>query len=143
MSQRIFQLRSSIQYAGEANEVTALKVELFHDGTWIPFDLNVQTPGFLIFVYAIFTCQHLYLRVNAAESGILLDSASGQIVVGTSQDWNLEDIDVTFDCTAHTGLASAANIAYIIERMKACPVSLNIRKDVDIAAKVTIQLKHP
>jgi hypothetical protein len=138
MGQRIFQLRSLSHYQGDANEVTTLNIELLHDGVWEPFDLNVETAGFLIFVYAIFTCQHLYMRVNAAENGIVLNSAKGQIIVTTAEDWNLEGIEVAFECDMRLGNASPKTIAYIIERMKACPVSLNIRQDIEITARVTM-----
>ena len=138
MTQRIFQLRSLSHYNGEKNDVSTLNIELLHGDNWEPFDLNVETAGFLIFVYAIFTCQHLYMRVNAAENGIMLNSASGEIIVTTAEDWNLESIEVSYDCEVKSGDFSATTIDYIISRMKACPVSLNIRKDIEIDARVSM-----
>ena len=41
------------------------------------FDLNSGSAGFLIFVYAVLNCQHMYMRLNCAERGLLLDTAEG------------------------------------------------------------------
>ena len=132
MAQRNFRLRLSSRYQGEKNEVSMLNVELLHDGNWEPFTLDVETPGFLIFVYAIFTCQHLYLRANAAEHGIFLDSATGSINVTTNEDWQVETSTVEFNCQIRTGQADNSIIDHIISRMQACPVSLNIRPEIDV-----------
>lgn len=138
MGQRNFRLRLSSRYGEKDNAIESLQVAHFHDGEWAPFELGVTTPGFLIFVYAIFTCQHLYLRANAAENGLALDSASGAIEVTTSEAWQVEEIRVDFDCRLRNGEASDETIDYIISRMEACPVSLNLRQDLTFKTSVTM-----
>jgi len=66
MSERNFQMRLTCGYTEPENTVEHLNVEVLDEGTWKKFDLNTMTPGFDIFIYALFTCQHMYFRVNAA-----------------------------------------------------------------------------
>ena len=51
-------------------DVADLDVEHMAGGQWEAFDLGVTSPGFEIFVYAVFACQHMYMRVNCAERGL-------------------------------------------------------------------------
>ncbi len=81
-----------------------------------------------MFVYTLFTCQHLYLRTNCAEKGFMLRSAQGAIRVVTDEDWNLRVLDVEFSGVLDAGDPSEADIAYIIGRMRQCPVSRNIKE---------------
>lgn len=136
MAQRNFQLRLFSRYQGEKNVTSMLNIEQRRDAAWEPFILDVETPGFLIFVYSIFTCQHLYLRSNAAENSMLLDSSTGTIAVTADEDWHVESINVDFDCTIRSGQPTDAIIDHIISRMKACPVSLNIRPDIDVSLTI-------
>ncbi len=128
MDERYFQMRLVSQYEGSENNIADLSVEVFEDGAWQAFDLNTRSPGFLIFVYADFTCQHLYLRTNAAERGLILASAKGSIEMVTTEDWDLEKLQINFDVELANGKATSEDVDYIIERMKQCPVSRNIRK---------------
>ncbi|MDH3281925.1 MAG: hypothetical protein OEQ18_12480 [Gammaproteobacteria bacterium] len=128
MEQRVFELRLSSTLAGPENEPAYLHVEVLHDGTWEPLHLNVKTRGFLIFVNAAFICQHMYLRVNAAERGLLLDAVDGEFTMITSEDWLIRDIHASFQATLRSGHATEADIAFIVERMKACPVSRNLKE---------------
>ncbi len=129
MNERNFQMRMFSKYEESENTVTELEVELWEDEEWRTFDLNVRSPGFLIFVYADFTCQHLYLRTNAAERGLILESSRGSIHVVTSEDWDLEKVHVSFDAKLASGSATPEDFDYIIGRMKQCPVSKNLSKE--------------
>ncbi len=126
LEQRVFELRLSSKHDGPDNAVTDLNVELLTAEGWEPFELNVHTLGFLIFVYSAFSCQHLYLYKNAAERSLALASLAGSIRLTAGEDWMVHDIEVGFTGTLCAGEATADDIAFIIERMKNCPVSRNL-----------------
>jgi len=73
MNERHFQMRLHGQYQEPENSVASLRVEIFAEEEWQMFDLNSGSAGFLIFVYAMLSCQHLYMRLNCAERGLLLE----------------------------------------------------------------------
>lgn len=127
MNEHSFQMRLVSHYEGTENTVTDLAVEVLEEGQWKDLDLNSRSPGFVIFVYSVFTCQHLYLRTNAAEQGLLMDHANGSIHMITTEDWSLKKLHVRFDVTLVSGSASSDEADYIIGRMKQCPVSRNLR----------------
>jgi hypothetical protein len=138
MSEHNFQLRLRCAYAGDDNQPTALDVEHVVEGEWQPLDLNTRSPGFEIFVYAVFTCQHLYFRVNCAERGLQLDSAEGRIVVGTAADWAMDNLQVTFAGRLRSGKPAPGDIDFIVSRMQQCPVSRNIREVPGAETSVTL-----
>lgn len=105
-----------------------LAVEYLEEGEWDEFELDVWTPGFLSFVYAILSCQHLYLRINAAERGLVLASGEGHITLTASHDWDIETLRIHFDLVLRSGRPGDGDVDYIVSRMKACPVSRNIRE---------------
>jgi len=131
-------MRLKSTYEGDKNTVAGLDVEHEVNGEWQPLDLGLASPGFDIFVYAVFACQHLYFRVNCAERGLVLNSADGNIVIGADQDWNMENLQVHFSGQLGSGRASPDDIDYIVSRMQQCPVSKNIRGVP--AAKATVIL---
>jgi hypothetical protein len=126
MSERDFQMRLSCRYRDPDNSVAELSVQHLDKGEWQDFELDAQSPGFLIFVYAIFTCQHLYLRANCAERGLVLESSSGSIHVVTAQDWDIRRLHVRFDGKLRSGTALTEDVDYIVGRMQQCPVSRNV-----------------
>jgi hypothetical protein len=138
MSERTFHMRLRCGYEGDANTPSALEVEQLVAGEWHPLHLTTGSPGFDIFVYAVFTCQHTYFRVNCAERGLLLDSAQGSIVVGAAADWTLDTLQVAFSGRLRQGKAAPADIDYIVSRMQACPVSHNIRAVPGAESSVTL-----
>ena len=138
MSERNFSMRLRSTYEGDKNTIAGLDVEHEVNGEWQPLDLGIASPGFDIFVYAIFACQHMYFRVNCAERGLVLDSAEGNIVIGTDQEWHMENLQVHFSGRLVSGRASPDDIDYIVSRMQQCPVSKNIREVP--AAKSTVIL---
>jgi hypothetical protein len=138
MSTRNFQMRMKCSYTGSGNDVASLSVEHMANEQWEKFDLQLTSPGFEIFVYAIFTCQHMYMRVNSAERGLQLASSEGTIAAGTDENWNLDSLKVAFTATAASGTANQEDIDYIVSRMKLCPVSKNIHEVS--AAETTITL---
>lgn len=139
MSERKFEMRMSCRYVETTNAVASLEVEHEVEGQWRPLDLGLATPGFDIFVYSVFTCQHMYFRVNCAERGLVLNSATGSIVIGTDADWNMDTLQVHFSGTLGSGQASQDDIDYIVSRMKQCPVSRNIREVPGARSVVTLK----
>jgi uncharacterized OsmC-like protein len=126
MSKHLFHLRLNCTYESSENKVSVLDVEVFTEHGWQPLELSEASPGFLIYVYSIFTCQHTYLRLNAGENGLIIDSAEGELKLQASEEWLLESIDVAFDVKLKSGTVTDEKTALIIERMKQCPVSLNL-----------------
>lgn len=128
MSERSFHLRMKADYGQPENTIVGLLVEKNQDGLWQDFVLSGLSPGFEIFVYSIFTCQHTYFRINAAEQGLVLASGHGEIELGTDEDWMLDRIKVDFRARLASGEATPEAVEYIMQRMRQCPVSKNIRE---------------
>lgn len=127
MKLRAWNLRMQARYEGDKNHLVALAVEQKDEhGVFKPLLIDNQSAGFLIFVYSVFSCQHLYMYVNAAERGLLLDSAHGTLELTASEDWMLNDLRVRFDGKLRSGAPTQADIAYIEGRMNQCPVSRNL-----------------
>lgn len=131
-------MRMTCTYEGDSNAVASLAVEHEVDGEWQPFDLHTRSPGFDIFVYALFACQHMYFRVNCAERGLLLNSASGSIAVGADSNWKMESVNIHFSGELGRGEANPDDIDYIVARMQQCPVSCNLREIPDATSTVTL-----
>lgn len=130
MTDRTFRMRLQARYEGPENKPSLLEVEHFLEGQWLPFDLNVGTAGFLVFVYALLHCQHTYMRLNAAERGLVLDSARGDIEVVTTEDWDATGIYLHFEGRLAAGSPGQEDIDHIVGRMKLCPVSRNVNPDL-------------
>jgi hypothetical protein len=136
MNERSFRLRLSCRYEDPDNSVADLNVELLADGEWETLDLGVDTPGFLLFVYTILTCQHRYLRTNCAEKGFRLESASGSIDLLASEDWSVRKLHIRFDARLISGTPSREDVEYIVARMEQCPVSKNLKEIPDSRTEV-------
>jgi hypothetical protein len=138
MSERNFNMRMKTTYEGENNSIETTGVDHMVDNNWQPLDLGLTSPGFDIFVYAVFTCQHMYFRVNCAERGLALESAEGSIAIGAGHDWNIESLQVEFSGRLRSGQASPDDIDYIVSRMKQCPVSINLQEITDARSAVIL-----
>ena len=91
-----------------------------------------------MFVYAILNCQHLYMRTNAAERGFVLSSASGTIDVLTAEDWRMKRLHIRFEGQLASGAPSSDDIAYIVERMRHCPASVNLLEPPDTQTELRL-----
>ena len=139
MSKNIFNLRMIATYTPPENNIVTLNVEALIDNVWTVLDLDTRTPGFLVYVYSMFNCQHTFLRSNATERNLMLAYSQGSILVETSEDWHLEKVDVQFEVTLAGGDASQDDIDYIVERMRQCPVSKNLPQNIDSRTRVGFQ----
>lgn len=131
MNDLTFKMRLNCRYTDSANNVEQLRVENFLDNEWQALDLNIKSPGFDIFTYAIFTCQHMYFRLNAAERNLTLDSSEGTIIVGTDNHRAIQTLHVDFTGKLKSGEADDDTIEYIKKRMDLCPVSVNLKNIAD------------
>ncbi|RMG38154.1 MAG: hypothetical protein D6720_01810 [Gammaproteobacteria bacterium] len=127
MAGKEFLFSMQCRYQGDENAVRSLRVYREQEGTRIPFELDLITPGFEIFCYAIFTCQHTYLRLNCAERGLLLDCVQGEMHLSTDENWLLQRQFLSFSMRLRSGDPSADTVDYLVERMQRCPVSSNLK----------------
>ena len=135
MNERAFEMRLTCRYADSENQIADLEVESLEDGEWRTLDLNTRSPGFQVFTYAIFTCQHTYFRTNCAEHGLILDRSTGSLNIVTDESWVLQSVRVRFDAKLQSGIPKAEIVEFIVERMKQCPVSVNV-KDIPVSETV-------
>ena len=126
MNERVFRMQMSCEYQEPDNTVARLQLKVFQDREWKAFDLNAGSPGFLVFVYAVFSCQQMHLRLGCVDRGLHLDSASGEIEMVTTEDWMITNLRVAFSAQLKTGEADAKDVETIVQRMKNCPVSRNL-----------------
>ena len=138
MSERVFDMRLTCRYSGSENDVAALQVELLEDDVWKAFNVDNETAGFLIFVYSVFTCQHMHLRLGCAEHNLLLETTTGSIHLVTSEDWEIEKIHVGFQCQSGSGTPTPGHISDITRRMMNCPVSRNLKPGVECETAIGI-----
>lgn len=136
MTDRSFEMRLSCAYTGSENDITELEVEHLNEGAWEMFEPGLQSPGFLIFVYAIFHCQHRLFRVTAARQQLLLDSARGSINVTTGADWKIKTLRLGFEGRLRAGEACLQDIDMITAAMKGCPVSVNLREGTEATSSI-------
>lgn len=126
MSDRNFHLRLNATYQSDENKIDDLTVEVLHDNDWENLDLNIRSPGFLLFINGLFSCQHLYMRTNSAERKVVLSSSTGDMKVLASENWEIRDVEVSFNAQINTGKPTQDDLNYITERMHHCPVSTNL-----------------
>jgi hypothetical protein len=138
MPQHQFEMRLSCRYQGADNTPVDPVFELMTEQGPEPFALGFSTPGFLVFVYAVLNCQHLYLRVNAAERGHRLSEAVGHLRIATDADWRMQRLAVHFDLRTAGSTPDAGDLDYFKERMRACPVSVNLREPAESSTTLTL-----
>jgi len=138
MANHEFRMRLSARYADSENAIADLEVEVLTESGWEVLDLNTRSAGFLLFVYTIFTCQHMYLRTNCAERGLVLESSTGTIELIADDNWNIGTLHVAFRVLLQSGTPGPDDTTYIAGRMEQCPVSRNLVRIPD--ASVELQL---
>ena len=136
MTNRYFSLRLNCTYEGSENNIDDLTIENRNDNGWEKLDINIKSPGFLLFINGLFSCQHLYMRTNSAERNLLLKSATGELQVMTNEVWRIQSAMVTFNVTLKSGSPTEDDINYIIDRMGHCPVSTNLLDSIELVKAV-------
>ena len=140
MSDRNFEMRLNCRYTDPDNTIDQLSVETLIDSEWQVLNLNLKSPGFQLFNYGLFSCQHLYFRSNAAECGLKLASSKAHIIVEADINWNITLVNVDFRGVLTSGSPTKEAIDYIIERMGLCPVSTNMKEVADSKRSVTFDV---
>lgn len=136
MSDRHYHLKLHSSYQTDENKIEDLTLEVLHDGKWEPLEIDNRSPGFLLYINALFSCQHLYMRANSAECGIELASADGELIVDTDENWHIQNIQIHFDARICNGSPTPANLEYIHERLYHCPVSSNLPPEIPMQSTV-------
>ncbi|MEM7771114.1 MAG: hypothetical protein AAGA75_17025 [Cyanobacteria bacterium P01_E01_bin.6] len=139
---RTFRFRLNSTHLDPNNTISTLHVEHNVDKVWKPFHLDAHTPGFQIFVYSCFVCQHTYLHMNATEQGLNLAFVNGTFQLTTAQNWQVLSVEADFDAYLSANNADIEQRNYVISRMKDCPVSRNLGKDVTKKTRLTIHGLH-
>ncbi len=127
MNDLTFQMLLHSNYIDDDNNIDQLHVEHLVDDNWQELDLNIYSPGFDIFMYAILTCQHTYFKSNAAKYGLVLDSSEGLITVIADKHRSIDTLNVEFKGKLKKGEATEDIVDSITARMGLCPVSINLR----------------
>lgn len=139
MNEYNFKMKLSCHYAEPEHEISQLIIENLADGEWVEFDLDTKAPGFLIFVYAIFTCQHMFLRKSATERRLLMESANATLELTANEEWKIQRIHIAFQVNLKSGSPSQADVEYITNQMMHCPVSRNLKEVPDNQAFVVFK----
>lgn len=137
MNEQHFHLKLQATYQGEKNAIDSLQIKILKDDQWKNLELSIRSPGFELYINGLFSCQHLYMRTNAAERNLILESSTGEMRLNTKHLWQIQDIQVSFIAKLLSGTPTPADIKYIRERMHHCPVSSNLPRSVDLQNKVT------
>ncbi len=139
MADKTFHLRLNADYQGSENNIQNLAIEILNDGSWESLELDIHSPGFLLFINGLFSCQHLYMRTNAAECELQLIKASGELYVETTENWEITQAQVSFVAQLRSGDPSDENLDYIIDRMHHCPVSSNLPEHLLLQVSVRFE----
>ena len=67
MAKNKFKMRLACAYKDPDNTVDTINAEVLTQDGWQSLDLSVASPGFQIFVYSVFACQHMFFRMKCAE----------------------------------------------------------------------------
>jgi len=116
--------------------VSKLIFEHLVDQEWTVYDLANYAAGFPILLYAIFNCQHMYFRINAAERGLQLGSAKGTLEVEAGDGWEIRKLYIHFDGQLVSGIPGKDDETYILDHMTHCPVSVNLKAVPDMQASI-------
>lgn len=132
MTDRHFYLRLNCTYKDSENDINDLTVEVLNDNEWEELNLDIRSPGFLLFINGLFSCQHLYMRTNCAECNLVLESTTGEMKIIASEFWNIKEATITFNTQLKSGAPTEDDISYITDRMQHCPVSSNLPEGLKV-----------
>ena len=131
MSGHSFELRAAFRYSGDDNHLDQIDAEVSTDQGWEPLQIDNSSPGFLLFVYSFLICQHTYFHANATEHRLLLERASLDLSLTADEEWRIQKISVAIDSRLRGGAAAPEIIDHVKQRMRLCPVSVNLVEPAD------------
>jgi hypothetical protein len=126
-----FQLRAAFRYSGDDNRIDGIDAEILTAEGWNELEIGNASPGFLIFVYSFLICQHTYFRANSGERGLLLENADVELYLHAGEDWKIDRLRVAIAARLRSGDADQDTLDYIRQRMRLCPVSINLDEPAD------------
>jgi hypothetical protein len=138
MNSHCFHFRLQSRHGGQERASESLSVAFRSDDTsqWQPLEPSLQTPGFRLYLLSLLLCQHHYLVANALERHLPLAAVDGELSVTTSSGWRIETVSGRF-LVSLAGDAGEAppplepeTLAFLEQRMTACPVSRNLPETV-------------
>lgn len=127
---KIFQLRLRVEY-GDETDIFVVEKHLPEENRWHVIGINEKTPGLLVFLYSILTCQHLFLRNPAQKAGLGLLHTTGELRARfNKKTFRFETIQTSFQVKSRTE-PSCQLADEIARRMENCPVSNNLDPAID------------
>lgn len=130
MPDQTYQLRLHTSYRTNDNDIDTMHAEVYADRQWQPFEPDTLSPGFLLLVFGLFSCQQRYVKTNCAERNLVLNSSIGELQLKADTNWIIKNYHVDFKLKLKSGTPSEDDISYIRERMRHCPVSTNLSDKV-------------
>ena len=67
---------------------------------------------------------------------MLLESANGAIDIAAGEDWVVRKLHIHFDARLKSGSPVEDDVTYIVERMRQCPVSMNLKDISDSKTEI-------
>ena len=142
MQHQKYQLRLHSRYLNSDNDVDKMTVEIFEKNEWQAFDPDLLSPGFMLLVFALLSCQHRYMKTNCAERNLILDSSVGELQLLAATDWTIKSFHIDFKIKIKSGTPNNDDVAYIRERMTHCPVSTNLSENIISTNAVQFEVSH-
>ncbi len=127
MNIRKFKFRMAGEYTGTDNTIRELFYEYLTDNGWQAYDPENYKAGFLIFLFALFNCQHMHFRMKSAECNIQVGAVSGELDAEAKEDWTLTRLDVSINGKRIAGDPNKDDLDYIVDCMRNCPASTNLK----------------
>ncbi len=127
MNDLTFQMLLHSHYTGDENDIDQLHVEHLVDDEWQELDLNIYTPGFDVFIYAIISCQHMYFRNNAAEYGLVMESSEALITIIADEHRSIHSLHSEFKGKLKKGTPDVDILNSITARVGLCPATINLK----------------
>lgn len=127
MTDRRFKFHVQGEYATREHTIAKLTYEHLTGDGWRRYDPENYTAGFLVFLYALFNCQHMYFRMKTAERNIQISKVSGTLDAETKENWELTRLDIHIDGQLVSGKPTEDDLAYIVDCMEHCPASVNLK----------------
>ena len=131
MSGHSFELRAALRYSGDDNHLDQIDAEVLTDQGWKPLQIENGSPGFLLFVYSFLICQHTNFHANSTEHALPLESASLALSLTADEEWRIQKISIDIESKLRDGTVDPAAINHIKQRMRLCPVSVNLVEPPD------------
>ncbi len=126
---KVFQLRMQVEY-GDDETFSVQKFDA-ENGRWQALAIHEKTPGLLIFLYSVLTCQHLFLRNPAKQAGLEPVRTEAELLARFDKSrFRFESIHTRF--LVHCRVEPACQQAQAIAgKMENCPVSNNLHPAID------------